>query len=48
MSLPVEGAVDIVLKPHFQKNKDWNPMATVDQVNIVDLKPHFQKNKDWN
>ena len=36
------------LKPHFQKNKDWNIDNRADLLNYYFLKPHFQKNKDWN
>ena len=36
------------LKPHFQKNKDWNLKIAEDEIIRRYLKPHFQKNKDWN
>ena len=36
------------LKPHFQKNKDWNFLIPSLKSLPHCLKPHFQKNKDWN
>ena len=37
-----------ILKPHFQKNKDWNQATVTGILTCILLKPHFQKNKDWN